>query len=415
MSLTRTPIPRALLTVLSIAFLAGCAETEPVYLSVWADRPEVAAYLEQYNAEQGRFRAGVELVDSVSDSLQQRDDHPDLVIGAFLANKTTLPLMSDLQRTLESIGSDNFYASLLEIGRSDAGVHLLPVSFNLPAVMFAATGDNAALPEFSLNLNELRAAGGEFNRQEDESYVRMGFSPRWNSAFFYTVSRLYGVAFHEDEERLAAWDNRALSRTVTFLREWTEGTNGGIQEEQAFQDQYLYDPPYQLLLRGRIRFSFIDSDAYFTYTDEERSEIEFRWVRDGSEVPIEEDLVLLGIPAESANPTGARDLVNWFYEAETQEALLKMVVSKQLPAFGIAGGFSAFPEINELIFPRVYPSLLGRIPPEHMLAPPRLVPKNWGEIKEDVVHPWFAQAVATGTSQRVLEDRIRAWVLQKGE
>ncbi len=415
MSLTRTPIPRALLTILSIAFLAGCSETEPVYLSVWADRPEVAAYLEQYNAEQERFRAGVELVDSVSDSLQQRDDHPDLVIGAFLANRTTLPLMSDLQRTLENIGPDNFYASLLEIGRGERGVQLLPVSFNLPAVMFAATGDNEGLPEFSLSLNELRTAGGEFNEQDDESYVRMGFSPRWNSSFFYTVSRLYGVAFHEEEERLATWDNSALSQTVSFLRGWTEGTNGGIQDEEAFQEQYLYDPPYQLILRGRIRFSFIDSDQYFTYTDRERDAIGFRWVSNGTEVPIEEDLVLVGIPSEAENPAGARDLVSWFYEAETQEALLRMVVSKQLSTFGIAGGFSAFPEVNELVFPRVYPSLLGRIPPERMLSPPRLVPKNWGEIKDDVVHPWFGEAVATGTSQSVLEDRIRAWVLQKGE
>ncbi|MFP4484840.1 MAG: hypothetical protein ACLFO1_08305 [Spirochaetaceae bacterium] len=386
-----------------------------MYVSVWTDRPEVAAYLEQYNAGQARFRAGVELVDSVADSLQQRDDHPDLVVGSFLANETTLPLMRDLSRTLDGVGAENFYASLLEFGTVDGEVRLLPVSFNLPTVMFAANSDNAELPEFALSLEQIRDAGGAFNAREDESYVRMGFSPRWNGAFLYTVARLYGVAFHEGEERFATWDHGALSSTVSFLRDWTETTNGGITAEDSFERQYLYDPPYQLLRRGRIRFSFVGSNAYFGFTDGERSALEFRWVSNDSKVPIEEDLVLLGIPAESANPAGARDLVKWFYEAETQEDLLRMVVSKQLSTFGIAGGFSAFPEVNELVFPRVYPALLGRIPPESRLTPPRLVPKNWGEIKEDVVYPWFASAVSDGTSQDALERRIRSWVLQKGE
>jgi hypothetical protein len=382
---------------------------------VWSDSPEVAAYLEHYNTSQDTYRAGLELVDSVADSLLQRDDHPDVVLGSFLANQTTFPLFSDVGRLAGEIGTERFYASLLQTGVDGETQRLLPVSFNLPTIMFSADGANQGLSEFALELEELRTASGNFNEREEERFVRIGFSPRWNSEFLYTVARLYGAGFHESQERLASWDNGALGSAISFLRDWTESTNGGFQSEDAFRQQYLYDPPYQLVLRERIRFAFLDSREYFGFTEEQRDETAFRWVTNDGVVPVREDMVMVGIPAEAQNSAGARDLVEWFYAADTQEELLRMVVSKQLTTFGVVGGFSSFPEINELSLPKVYPSLLGKIPPERMLEAPWIVPKNWGEIKRDVVHDWIGRALSNGSSQGDLEDRIRSWVLQKGE
>ena len=398
-----------------MAVTTACSDPGARYVSVWSDSPEVAAYLELYNSSQQHYRAGVELVDSVADSLQQRDDHPDVAFGSFLANQTTFPLFSDVSRLVGEIGEERFYASLLQTGVEGQTQRLLPVSFNLPSVMFAANSANQELPDFALTPQELRTAGGQFNEQEEERYVRMGFSPRWKSGFLYSVARVYGAGFHESEERLASWDNRALDSSISFLRDWTKSTNGGFASEEAFRQQYLYDPPYQLILRERIRFAFLDSHAYFRFTEEQRDETDFRWVISDDLVPVSEGVVMVGIPAEARNAAGAHDLVEWFYASETQKKLLRMVVSKQLSTFGIVGGFSSFPEINELSFPEVYPSLLGKIPPERMLQAPRTVPKNWGEIKRDVVHTWIAQAVANGTDQDELADRIRSWVLQKGE
>ncbi|NBC30974.1 MAG: hypothetical protein GVY29_13395, partial [Spirochaetes bacterium] len=190
--------------LLPLAVTSACSDTGTQYVSVWSDSPEVAAYLELYNSSQESYRAGVELVDSVADSLQQRDDHPDVAFGSFLANQTTFPLFSDVSRLVGEIGEERFYTSLLQAGVEEQTQRLLPVSFNLPTVMFSAGGANQELPDFALTPQELRVAGGEFNEQENEQeeerYVRMGFSPRWNSDFLYTVARLYGAGFHESEE-----------------------------------------------------------------------------------------------------------------------------------------------------------------------------------------------------------------------
>jgi hypothetical protein len=368
-----------------------------------------------YNTGDREYRAGMELVDSVADALVQRDDHPDIVIGSYLGNKTTAPLLADLEPALRNVDAGHFYPSLLEAGAFEEAQRLLPVSFNLPGVMFADTAANADLPAFALSMEEVRDAGGAFNRREEERFVRMGFSPRWNTSFFYTAARLLNVGFHEEEERYAEWDERALSRTVSFLQQWTERTNGGLDGEENFQEQYLYDPPYELLQRQRIRFSFLSSREFFDFTEEQRDALALRWIHRNDRVPVGEDMTMAGIPAEARNRQGARDFLAWFYTPATQEQLLEMVVSKQLETFGIADGFAAFPEVNELIFPELYPSLLGKVPPERMLWVPNRVPKNWDAIKEDVVRPWLGEAVADGVDQSDLEERMRSWVLQKGE
>jgi len=382
---------------------------------MWSDRPEVAAYLELYNSADREYRVAMELVDSVADALVQRDDHPDLVIGSFLRNQTSFPLFTDLEPVLRRIGSTHFYGILLEAGVSEETQSLLPVSFNLPGIMFLASPDNSSLAEFALSMPEIRTAGEEFNRQREERYVRMGFSPRWNNSFLYTAARLFNVEFHEQEERYAQWDSRALTNAVSFLRDWTETTNGGLEPEDNFTEQYLYDPPYELLRRERIRFSFIDSREFFAFTEQQRDAVSIRWLHRDEHVPIREGITMAGIPREAQNEPGARDFLSWFYTPRVQEQLLNMLVSKQLETFGIADGFSAFPEINELTFPDVYPSLLGHVPPERMLVAPRTLPKNWGGIQEDVVRPWIEEAVTNGADQTQLEERIRSWVLQKGE
>lgn len=408
------------LSALLVILFSGCAGTEARFVSVWTDRPEVAAYIEAYNVAQERFRAGVELVDSVSDALLQRDDHPDLIIGRYLSNETTLPLLAEITGPVEDIGREHFYPGLLALGSREETQYLVPLSFNLPGVMFNAdpeiTGaDNEAIPDFAISLEELQELGTAFNTLREERYVRMGFSPRWNSRFPYTSARLFGADFREAEERFAEWDRDALSASISFLRSWTQERNGGAQAEDVFEEQYLYDPPYQLVLRERIRFAAIDSGRYFRFTDEQRDAVDFRWLQRGGVIPVMENVVFAGIPAESRNRDGGLDLLRWLFRPESQEALLRMVVSKQLPTFGVAGGLSAFPEVNELALPEIYPSLLGMIPPARMLQLPGLVPKDWGPIKEDVVQPWLRQAIADGSEQSELERRIRSWVLQKGE
>jgi hypothetical protein len=43
------------------------------------------------------------------------------------------------------------------------------------------------------------------------------------------------------------------------------------------------------------------------------------------------------------------------------------------------------------------------------------VPKNWDEIKDDVIHPWLSRELTDDASAEELQREIRSWILQKGD
>jgi hypothetical protein len=123
----------------------------------------------------------------------------------------------------------------------------------------------------------------------------------------------------------------------------------------------------------------------------------------------------VGIPVEAAHDDAARDFIRWVFSRDTQAALVDAVSRKRIEEFGIAGGFSSLLSTNREEMPRVYPELLGRIPPPSLLDFPLQVPKNWDDIKEDVVHPWLSSELTGDASAEELQREIRAWILQKGD
>jgi hypothetical protein len=347
------------------------------------------------------------------------------VAGSWLKSSSTRnffrPLDTFFKKELVSRGS--FYPPLLALGNIDSKQYLLPVSFNIPALIFAREQGKSLSSPFTLTLEEIKELGKKYNTKNNGIYSRIGFSPTWDDNFLFVSSILFGASFKEDSP--LGWDNAALERAMSFIQSWIKETNTGIQEEDDFTFKYFYDPPSKLIQSGRILFFYMGSSDFFILPQERRDSLDFRWIAGKDTIPLSEDMVFYGISRNSKAGKAANAFTQWFFKEETQRMLLEAGKNNRLneTRFGIANGFSALRTVTEQIFPQFYPSLLGRMPPETFLSPPNILPQNWTIMKERVILPYLHDRVRAPESPtsagkipaergdiRSLDHRITDWI-----
>jgi hypothetical protein len=374
------------------------------------DKPDFAAYIELFNAGQEEYRIELRYHENPSMALDEPESMPDLVVGEGLASMRTIGHMASLDQLFEDglVDPTIFYPALLEHGFFEEAHHLLPVSFNLPAIMYTSeTGGNTA-SEFSLSLDEVREKSIEYNETEQPRVRVLGFSPRWNPETLYLIARLFGADFRESPTGYVRWNERHLAEAVEYASSWTVEVNGGTEAEQAFTDKYLYEPGYELVVKGRIRFFLTTIRDYFIIPAETRKRLTFSWLSDDRKIPTCDAVVHMGLTRESRNRKPAEAFMRWFFKRETQRRIIDSVQYKRIRTFGISEGFSSIQAVNEIILPGYYPVLAGHIPPAESLAFPPVMPRDWERAKREVVVPWFMETVEG--SDEPLTDRLRRWL-----
>jgi hypothetical protein len=398
-----------------ILSLTGCtAGTQEI--RVWTDRIDLVTHSELFNVGDHGFYAVVEYVPSPAEALEQRADPPDVIVADYLGSAEMMEAFLVLDRRFRRFSPDtrDVYADLLSHGRLRGRQRLYPISFDLPGVLsLAETAED--LPDFMISIDELRERGGAFNQTESGRLTRLGYSPRWSREFLYTLVRMLGVRFSEGPEGLPEWDGAQLQSAVERARNWVEETNQGLDVEKMFQDQYLYDPMPQLVLRERVLFSYIRASDFFSMPETRRRHFDIRWLSREGKIPVLESMVFAGVVADSRHKQASLDFVAWLASAETHQKMLDNAEKRRLGSFGVLGGFSAHREINEWFLPGLYPSLLGIMPPGETLSFPEGVPNSWDLLKDQVVEPWLSRAVDRHPSLRSLERLVEGWMLQKGE
>ena len=405
--------PRAVLTAIAIALLVSCEFVEPKVAVLWTDRPEFALYAELFNASQSRYKLEVFYREAPAQALVGAKEYPDLVVGSWLKSASTRALFRPLDYFFEELllTETAFYPKPLALGNIDGKQYLLPVSFNIPALIFSRENASLVPSPFTLSLDEVRELGKAHNEASAGSFTRMGFSPRWNDEFLFVAASLFGTSFREGSP--LAWDKGALDKAVTYLREWTTDANRDTTAEDDFEFKYLYDPPHKLASSGRILFAYITSADLFTVPDERRANLDFRWIAKDAAIPVTEGAAYLGVCKRGKARNASDAFVQFLYKEETQRRILEQ--SKRLrmneSVFGIAGGFSALRAVNDEIFPLFYPGLLGHVPPAEYLSPPNILPKDWTTLKLRVVLPYLHDRVCVTDDAKVrsLEDRISEW------
>jgi len=397
--------------LLSAFFLISCNEIKTV--EIWTDRPELALYGEYYNTVQNQYKVSVRYVKFPVSEIT-RANCPDIIVASWMKNSSTgtyFKSLNDLFRA-DKLSRNVFYPRLLSVGRIERNHYLLPVSFNIPSLIFLKEREQNLTNQFTINFNEIKTLSKSFNAINRGVYTRLGFSPLWNDNFLMTTAVLFNVSFKEASPLV--WDTLALEQSMKFINEWTNEVNTSIQLEEEFTFKYFFEPPERLILSERILFSYMESSELFLISEDNKNSLDFRWIMEDNKIPITEDSVYLGIPKWAKASQAAGEFIIWFFKVENQRLLLDYSRVNRLneTIFGICGGFSSLSPVTEQIYPLFYPELLGRMPPSENLMQPSVLPAKWIDIKERVVLPYLHDRVRQNNAVDTysLERRLSDWI-----
>jgi hypothetical protein len=399
------------LFLLLAVLLVSCGGNTAV---IWTDRPEFALYGDYFNTVQNQYKVTVRYLEYPGESLEDSHVNPDIVVGSWLKNFSTDTYFKSLDGMFgkKKLPRNLFYSKILAAGRAGRNQHLLPVSFNIPALIFSKEREHELSNTFTIDFEEVKKLSKGYNVESRSTYTRMGFSPLWDDNFLLSAAVLFGTSFREALP--LAWDTAAMDKSMDYIYNWTHEINSNNQAEEEFTFKYFIEPAEKLVISGRILFSYMESSELFTLTEENKNHLDFRWILEQDRVPVTDATVYLGIHRKAKSMRAAKAFVLWFFQTENQRLLMEYfrVNGINEGVFGICGGFSSLTPVTEQIFPHFYPELLGRMPPAEYLMPPNVLPANWAVIKERVILPYLHDRARTTNISEVypLERRLSDWI-----
>lgn len=404
----------------------GCAKTSggknrTVYqqkrIVIWTSCREFAQYIELFNRQHKENCAILVYKENPALSLPPAKDEnpPDIIVGSWL--RTEAPQKSfkslDYLFDVKKLTSDIFYPQLLEAGKRKNVQYLLPVSFNLPAVIFS-TENKELIPEsYTLSLQQIRETASGFNTKNNKGvYTKIGFTPLGNNDFLYLVAKMRGADFHDGKNGIE-WNSQALLNSTLFLKDWVNKENSSAQIEEDFSFKYLFMPYYRQVLSGRTLFSYTTSDQFFKVMKDQSLKNDYRWIVEDNRLFIEDSFVMMGIYKDAQNEIGATEFITWFFDSENQRMILetKEKMNLETDLFGISGGFSSLRDVTEHILPIYYNQLLTNLPPAQMLTVSQKLPARWDSYRSLVVEPYIKAAITmdAGEAAPVFQDFEKEW------
>jgi ABC-type glycerol-3-phosphate transport system substrate-binding protein len=396
-----------LLLSISISFIS-CSNVEREAIKFCLSNPEMLSYIETFNAIQNKYKIEVFYDSSPPDSLNDRAKNPDIVMSEWLASPAVMRKLESLEKMIQmkEIKLDLFYPQSINACSFDNEKRLLPVSFSLPAVVFRKDSINGIVSDQKiLSIDELKKISLKYNELRNEKYVKMGFYPFWNKDFLYLTSELFNTNFTADTNKLVTWNKDALNESCSFLHEWFKGYQVGTDVADEFSINYFNKPFYQLVIEGEIFCYLSDSKAFYKIPEEKRKVLEFRWLSRQSKIPVNDNIVYIGISRKSQHKEGARMFLRWLFLPETQIKLLEINHFKRREGvYGIAGGFSPLLDITMNYIPQHSPLLSGYIPPAEELIFPGILSDKWKNFKSEILFPWMVEYSVAGTNEKKLEE-----------
>ena len=412
-----------------ISLLTSCADNKNggskksamVYqhkrIVIWTSCREFAQYIELFNRQHKDNCAILVYKENPALSLPPAKDEnpPDLIVGSWLRNdlpKKTLKCLDYLFDT-KTLTSDIFYPQLLDSGKRKKVQYLLPVSFNLPAVIFSTENKDLIPDSYNLSLEQIRLAASAYNKKNKKGlYTRIGFTPLGNTDFLYLTAKLKGAAFREEKDSIV-YNGQLFLDSINFLKDWINTENTSAQIEEDFTFKYLFMPYYRQVTSGRTLFAYTTSSNLFKVMKDQELGIDYRWVVENNYLSIEDSYTMMGIYKDAKNQVGATEFISWFFDSENQRTILESKESMHLETdmFGIAGGFSSLRDVTEHILPVYYNQLLTNLPPAQMITPPQKLPARWESYRSLVVEPFIKEKItaAEGTETQSLKDYEKEW------
>ena len=389
--------------------LFSCAPADRRTSVLWTDVPEITGPVEQFNAVQKDWQIRLVYQTDLSNALQVPGVAvPDLVIGRYLASSRNKSAMSSLDFVFSQgpVTRESFYRDLLAAGTAGADLRLLPLSFNLPVLVYS-TARLPGLDPASLSLDRVRELSREFAAVKGKTGQRLAFSPHWE-AFSLTLLRARGVVFGENFQGELSWDSAKLAPALDYLSEWMATEAQGTQKAADFTRKYLSTSAFPLLREGRILFYPTTLTEFLTLPVDERRGLDFRFVQVGTGIETHPDILWAGIPSGSQERGAAKAFLQDFLRPERQQALARWVYTNEFRTFGVTGGLSSLPESNRDFLQLAYPSLADRLPATDTLQFWPSLPDSWPVLAEKVLLPWLADA-PPGEKAAQLQEKTSAF------
>lgn len=384
---------------------------------IWTSNSEFAQYVELFNRTHQDNRAILVYKENPALSLPPARDElkPDLIVGSWLRTDTPQKNFKSLDYLFDTknLTSDIFYQQLLESGKSKRVQYLLPVSFNLPAIIFSTENKDLVTDSYTLTPEQIRQIAAGYNKKDKkENFTRIGFTPLSNSDFLYLTAKINGANFREEKSEIT-WNPQSLLNSVNFLKDWTQTENTSAQVEEDFAFKYLFMSTYRQVTSGRTLFAYTTSDDLLKNMKDSKLDIDYRWITRDKQIPIEDSYTMMGIYKDAQNQVGATAFITWFFQSENQRRILERKEQLELETekFGIAGGFSAVRDVTEHILPVFYKNLLTNLPPAQMLSVPNQLPARWDSYKSLVVEAYLKEVLtSTDTEEtQTIEDLEKEW------
>ncbi len=406
-----------LILLLAPVLLMSCADNTDSRTVIWASSPEFAQYIEIFNKTHPDNNVILVYKENPADSIPPAKDeaNPDIIIGPYLRSDKAWKNFKSLDYFFDRqiLSTTDFYTNQIVSGRIHNKQYLLPVSFNLPCVIFASSNAGLVSNNYTLTLEQIRETAANFNQQnKNGSYIKMGFTPLSYPEFPYLTAKLFGVDFRVERGGVV-YNTPGLKRTIDYLKNWSTEANQSVQIEDDFAYKYLFMPDYRQATSGRCLFSFTTSDELFRFIHDDNEDIDYRWIYRDDYIPMEDSFVMMGIYRNAGNVVGATEFISWFLQTESQRTILDRKAKANLDTekFGIAGGFSAVREVNEHILPVYYTRLLSNLPPSSMISVPQKLPAKWESYLDIVVEPFIKDAVHQDTLPE-MTSYIKEWEKQ---
>ncbi|MFP4509234.1 MAG: hypothetical protein ACLFNQ_03810 [Spirochaetaceae bacterium] len=396
---------------LFVMVLGGCAETPQRQIRVWTDVPEVLDYAILFNEQSEAFDIEVEARENLLDALQSEPEAPDLLIGRYLNQAAGDSVFRDVGAVVSQAGgSQQFYPEFLALGRFDDAQRLLPVSFELSAVVFADAIDPEPDFRLSLELEAIREAAAAYNVAGPAGSERMGYSPLWHDEFARVLLEAHEVSFRRGAGGGTIWSAAPLREALSFAGSWVSDLNDGPDRSDAFQERYLTLPGVDLVKDGRVGFAFVPSSELLQSGFAEPGVYDSRWVAHNGSIAVRDTVIMAGIPRRADNRNGAEAFLRWLVDRETQRELLEGATRSPRFSAGILGGFSSLIRVNERDMLQIYPDVLGRVPPASVLRWPPRLPQMWPAMRDEAILPWVQEQIRAGDYERSPEASIEGWL-----
>lgn len=401
---------------------SGCKVESEHRIVIWTNNSEFAQYVELFNKTNKTDSAVLVYKENPASSLPPAKDEnpPDLVVSSYLRSSSLENQFKSLDYLFDRqyLESSDFYETLLSSGKSHFNQYLLPVSFNLPAIIFSEENakESGITDSFTLGIDEIQEISTNWNvKRQNGNYSRMGFTPLATEGFAYLTAKIFESDFHE-EKRQISYNSQNLQNSVEYLKNWIKNANTSAQTETDFAYKYLFMPDYRRVTSGRTLFALMKSDRLFNVLKSQELKIDYRWISTKTneenststeipKIPIEDDFTMMGIYKNSKNQPGATKFIKWFFEEENQKEILKRKSDLNLNTenFGIAGGFSSLKSVTEHVLPLYYRELLTNIPQENQLLLPDKLPSFWENYRENVVNPYLEAAIQNENPETFVE------------